>query len=233
MAGLILEWFMRPHALFSAWLTDLVCGVCMCEAEPQFRVLGEHTSIGRSGDSPLCGSVPMTCGKPLRCQPLRHRKVCNGSLSPSFSTFRTRPNSGFDAGLLPLHVEETFQSSTRQSTNANAVFDLVHGASVNTACTDYGLTKLDSYPLDWEGQMGPWNVASSLLGFGCFLRLWSKVEICCPSEELDLGSIMPMRLQAVCLCRSIRLWFLFGQVESSTLRIDERLKMQYLYYTCM
>jgi len=233
MAGLILEWFMRSHASFSAWLTDLVCGVCMCKAEPQFGFLGEHTSIGRFGGSPLCGSDPMTCGMPLRCQPLRHPKVCNGSLSPGFSTFRTRPTMGFDAGLLPLHVEETIQSSTRQSTNANAVFDLVHGASVNIACTDYGLMKLDTNPLDWEGQMGPWNVASSLLGFGCFLQTWSEVETCCPSGELGLGRVMSMRLHAVWPLQVDPPLASIWTSRSSTLRIDERLKMQYLYYTCM
>jgi hypothetical protein len=136
----------------------------------------------------------MTSGMMLIPQPICRYKVCNGSLPPGFSTFRTCLNSGFGAVLQPLHVEETFQSSNRQSTNANAVFDLVHGATVNLACTDYGILKLDTNPLDWEGQMGLLNVASPLLGFeeGNACPGWSAVSTCCPSRRLCLGGHMDL-----------------------------------------
>lgn len=169
MAGLVLDWFLHFHVLDSAWLTVLDPVTCLYIAEPQFSFLVEHTSNRRFCDSPISGSDTMTFGSPLILQPLSRYKVCIGSLSPALVHFRTCLNSGFDTGLLPLHVEETFQSSIRQSTNANAVFDLVHGATVNSACTDYGLMNLDTYPLDWEGHLGPWNVASLLLRFGSSL----------------------------------------------------------------
>lgn len=156
---------MRTRVLNAVLSTGFERGFCMDKDEPQIGFLVEHASIGRSRGSPFCGSEIMTSGMMLIPQPICRYKVCNGSLPPGFSTFRTCLNSGFGAVLQPLHVEETFQLSNRQSTNANAVFDLVHGATVNLACTDYGILKLDANPLDWEGQMGLLNVASPLLGF--------------------------------------------------------------------
>jgi len=156
---------MRTRVLNAVLSTGFERGFCMDKDEPQIGFLVEHASIGRSRGSPFCGSEIMTSGMMLIPQPICRYKVCNGSLPPGFSTFRTCLNSGFGAVLQPLHVEETFQLSNRQSTNANAVFDLVHGATVNLACTDYGILKMDANPLDWEGQMGLLNVASPLLGF--------------------------------------------------------------------
>jgi len=157
---------MHLRALNSVSMTGFEHGVCVYNAEPRLGLLGKHTSAGRSHGSPSRMSDPMAPGVLLCPQPYYRFKANPGSLSPVFCIFRTGLYSGFDANSLPLRMEETVQLSTRQSTNANAVYELVHGAYVNSACSDSGTTNLDTFPFDWEGQLGFLNVTSlPALGF--------------------------------------------------------------------
>ena len=202
--GLNLEWIVHPRASNAVSSTGLESGVCLYNRESQYGLLEEHAPCWRSAERSLDRVQPLPSGTMLYHQLKYRREVSSASISPRFSNFLTLHDCGFGARSLLLHVEETFHASNRQSTNANAVCDPVHGAIDASGRIDDGLIILNANPSYWEGQSGPKTVTSLLLGLvllypgavlvSCFFRPaelhldshYARLCGVCPKVELLL-----------------------------------------------